>query len=243
MRFLRANALEAVHASRFDAEKKRKGVKCILSCPLWLQTYVSIVNKFMLFYDGWYSNFMITYDVLLIFPRFFDRLKRQILYKLCYKGALHDLIKIHDQFEWPGAPGDDFRSHDNPIFRYACKKGHLEIAQWLYTAFQLTVDDARSNDNFAFRYACIYGHLDMAKWLYTTFQLTIEDVRSAKNHAFRLACMKGRLDVAQWLFTVFHLTVVDARAYDKYAYRWSRHDNHQNVCDWLVATFGESVIA
>src|SRR3990172_12784281 len=98
MRFLRANALEAVHASRFDAEKKRKGVKCILSCPLWLQTYVSIVNKSMVIYYWWSSNFMITYDILLILPQFFDRFKHQILYNLCLHGALHDLIKIHDQF-------------------------------------------------------------------------------------------------------------------------------------------------
>ena len=166
MRFLRANAFEAVHASRFDAEKKRKGVKCILSCPLWLQTYVSIVNKSIVIDYRWYSNSIITNDVLLIFPQFFDRFNHRILYNLCIHGALDDLIKIHDLFEWSH---EDVRSNGNRAFRLACGNGHLDVAKWLYTTFHLTGDDARSKNNQALKNTCAYGHIDVCNWLVATF--------------------------------------------------------------------------
>ena len=167
MRFLRANALEAVHASKIDAKKQHRwvsGVKCILSCPLWLQTYVSIVNKFMVIY--WYRNSLITYDVLLIFPQLFDRWKYDILCDLCSHGALDDLIKIHDLFE---LSNKDVRYDNNDVFRLACECGHLDVAKWLYTTFHLTVDDVRSHDNYVYRHARENGHHNVCDWLVTTF--------------------------------------------------------------------------
>ena len=170
MRLLRANALEAVHASRIDAKKFDKGVKGILlTCPLWLQIYVSIVHRSI---KTCYSK-LFTYDVLLIFPRFFDKFKHDILRHLCYKGALHDLIKIHDRFEWSKI---DVRSNGNYAFRWACTHGHLDVAKWLYTVFQLTVDDARSFNNYAFRYACANGHQNVCDWLVATFGETVKNL-------------------------------------------------------------------
>ena len=94
-----ANVVEAILSSQFDAKKLKKsrpGVKCILTCPLWLQIYVSIVNRSI---GTYYSQYSITYDVLLIFPRLFDKFKCQILRKLCEDGVLCDLIKIHDPLD------------------------------------------------------------------------------------------------------------------------------------------------
>ena len=96
-----ANAVEAVFSSRIDAKKPCNGVKASFcqSYPLWLQIYVSIVNRYIEdYYD--YVHYVhirdfITFDVLLIFQQLFDKFRDQILYKLCDVGALHDLIKIH----------------------------------------------------------------------------------------------------------------------------------------------------
>ena len=204
MRLLRANALEAVLSSQFDTKNLRKGVKGILTCPLWLQIYVSIVhsrlagvNRYVLYR----KRALCTYEVLLIFPRFFDKFKCDILRHLCYKGALHDLIKIYDRFEWSVAPGNDVRSLHNYAFIYACMYGHLDVAQWLYTTFQRTFDDVR--DIIVFRLACSFGHLDVAKWLFTVFQLTAADARSKDNLAFRLARTYGHQNVCYWLVATF----------------------------------------
>src|SRR3990172_12309504 len=124
MRLLCANALEAVLSSKFDGKYLRKGVKGILTCPLWLQIYVSIVHSRLAgvnrSIEAYYSKY-ITYDVLLIFPRLFDKLNLYILRHLCEKGALHYLIKIHDRFEWSR---NDVRSLHNYAFRWACNRGH-----------------------------------------------------------------------------------------------------------------------
>ena len=205
MRLLRG--VEAIHLSLFDVPAISWPGKCrlLLTCPLWLQTYVSIVNRSIIneFTEIPYGVF-ITYDLLLIFPQFFCELKRQILWSLCGKDALNDLIKIHDHFEWSI---DDVRSQENEAFGHACAFGQLDTAKWLYKTFQLTVDDVRSDDNFAFKYACSCGHLDTAKWLYKTFQLTVEDARSDNNDAFRTARFFRHLNVCDWLIAIFGKSV------------------------------------
>ena len=205
MRLLRANVVEAVHASRINAKiRLRKGVKGILTCQLWLHKCVSIINRSIENYYTWYSN-CITYDILLIFPQLFDEFKYQILPNLCFKGALYDLIQIHDRFVWSPY---DVRSFTNKAFQYACCQGHLDVANWLYTVFHLTIKDVRSMDNMAFRFACEYGRLNVAKWLYTVFQLTVADVRSENNDAFRCAYRMGHQDVCDWLVATFGESVI-----------------------------------
>ena len=233
MRLLRS--LEAVYLSRIIVKKPCKCAKYILTCPLWLQIYVSIVHRSI---KTWYSPYgrHITYDVLLIFPRFFDKCKPEILYQLCNKNDLRDLIKIHYRFGW--SRDDVEQYYIDIVLQLACRHGNLNMAKWLYTVLQLTVDDVRFSENQTFKHACKYGNLDMAQWLYTTFQLTVDDARSEDNYAFRHACIYGYLDVAQWLYTTFQLTVDDARV----GYNETRLKSRQNVCDWLVATFGVSVI-
>ena len=212
MRLLRANALEAVNSSRFNTKTPLHGVKSVLTSPLWIQVYVSILNRTIVnrYIDNIpiipfrigvsietrYCN-RITYDILLIFPQLFDIFKHQILWGLCRSGALHDLLKIHDRFEWSH---DDIRVY-NWAFKCACERGHLDVAQWLYTVFQLTVNDAR--DSYVFRNTCHNGHLHVAKWLYTTFHLTVDDVRIQNIGEFPL----GRQDVRDWLIATFGLTV------------------------------------
>ena len=200
MRFLRG--VEAF-LSQFNVKtpkgaKDAKGVKgqFLLVCPLWLQTYALIVHRSIEIY---YCKY-ITYDVLLIFPRFFDTKRWEILLALCYRNSLHEIIKIHDRFGWSN---NDVRRDDNFVFMCACTGNYLDLAKWLYTTFQLTVDDIRSNNNATFHAVCIYGHLDVAKWLYTVFQLTVEDARSQNNFVFMLASDNDHEDVCDWLVATF----------------------------------------
>ena len=168
MRLLRA--VEAVHSSQctiewflYNAEVRltAKGVKGILSCQLWLHIYVSIVNRSIEYDFKYYTGCceFITYDVLLNFPSLFDLYKCDILYELCKKGALHDLIKIHDQFEW----SQDDVPGTNWAFRVACSNGYLDIAKWLSTVFNLTVTDTDG----AYLLAIFKHHQDVRDWLVT----------------------------------------------------------------------------
>ena len=163
MRLLRG--LEAVHASRNVLRIYVKGVKSMLTCSLWLQIYVSVVNRYIENYFNYYRK-SVTYDVLLIFPRLFDKLKCSMLSNLCRDGDLRDLIKIHARFEWSLY---DVRYHRNSAFIWACCYGHLDVIKWLYTTLQLTVNDVRCDHNHAFRSARDCGHKDVCNWLVATF--------------------------------------------------------------------------
>ena len=85
--------------------------------------------------------------------------------------------------------------NNEDIFRYACYKGHLHIAQWLYE-IKPTLDIS-AEDDWAFKIACYNGYLQLAQWLYQ-IKLTL-NISANTEEAFRLACLDGHLDVAQWI--------------------------------------------
>lgn len=88
----------------------------------------------------------------------------------------------------------------------ACREGHLHVAQWLHNTFGC---EARSGQNMPLALACERGHLHVAKWLRDTFALTKNDATADSNYALRWACSKGHLTVAQWLHTAFELSFDD----------------------------------
>ena len=175
---MRIRALEVIHLSLYDVRKcDDKGVKSILSTQLWIQTYVFIVNRSMTYRVAIATNGFkfITYDILLIFPQLFCNYKRQILYTLCECDALHELIKIHDHFEWSH---DDIQSNDNRAFTLACWNGQLDTSKWLSTVFNLIFANPfrQSWKIKTLRGARIYRRHDVVEWLYTFFQFTVDDV-------------------------------------------------------------------
>lgn len=214
MRLLRA--MDAVHSSRFDAKKFDKCIKYILTCPLWLKVYVSsvnrsIVNRLMCRWDNHDRRCTrITYDVLLIFPRLFDRYQGKILSDLCTYGNLRDLLKIHSRFEWSVTDNDEHNIIFHIAFKLACKHGHLHVAKWLYTAFQRTLGFRSYETPDAFSAACKHGHLDVAKWLHTVYQLTIDKsvIALHGDEPYRTAHRDGYQNVCDWLVATFGESVI-----------------------------------
>jgi len=133
---------------------------------------------------------------------------------------------------------EQVRVNHNHTLRWACKNGHLAVAQWLAERFGLTADDARENDNWALLEACHQGHLAVAQWLAEQFQLTADDARGRNNEVLRWACNYGHLAVAQWLADRFGLTAADARAVDNSALRGACENGHLAVAQWLETKFG-----
>lgn len=105
----------------------------------------------------------------------------------CKNGNYEDVIKYYPY-------GGDL-STTYYAFYYACKNGHLRIAQWLHLMhahFHMTAEFVSS---------CSAGQLDVAQWL-----LSISDKSTMEYwsyDAFRLSCINNHLHVAQWLHSEF----------------------------------------
>jgi hypothetical protein len=122
-------------------------------------------------------------------------------------------------------------------FRGSCENGHLAVAQWLVSAFNLTANDARAGRNRALRYSCMNGHLAVAQWLVSTFNLTADDAQALGNYPFVYTCMHGHMAVVQWLATLLNFTADNAREVVRYALGCSCENGHLAVAQWLASTF------
>lgn len=113
-------------------------------------------------------------------------------------------------------------------FRCACERGHLDVAQWLYSVKpELDISSAK---NYAFRSAFIHGHLEVAQWLYSV-KPDMDMV--AFRDAFRHACDRGYLSMAQWLLLIKPELEV---SFNKEETFWvACSNNHLSMVQWLLS--------
>jgi ankyrin repeat protein len=115
------------------------------------------------------------------------------------------------------------------VFLYACKNGHLHVAQWLLQ-IKPAIDISAYNEE-AFRGACSNGHLHVAQWL---LQIKPTIYISAQNeYAFRWACVNEHLNIAQWLFQI--KPTINISAYNESAFRYACYNGDLNVAQWFVS--------
>lgn len=148
------------------------------------------------------------------------------LQKFCKWGLLADSQKIYEM-----RPDVNISADDECAFRWACLKGHLEVAQWLISVKPDIVISSHisSHDERVFRMSCHNGHLELAQWL-----LSVKpDINISANneYAFCRACYNGHLKVAQWLLSV--KPDIDLSADNEYAFRWACIWGYLELAQWL----------
>lgn len=110
------------------------------------------------------------------------------------------------------------------IFRHACIKGNLHIAQWLHSSNKV---DADTDFEYIFQEVCYCNRLNVAQWLHSLGKI---NVRNKDEYVFRLACKNGYLDLAMWLYSVDWINI---HIFSEEAFIGACENNHLHVAKWL----------
>ncbi len=77
----------------------------------------------------------------------------------------------------------------------ACKKGQLEIAQWLYSMRPTIKHDFEAY----FQFACKNGYMDIVEWIMSVNPDT--DITQRKEYVFTYGCRRGSFETIKWLYS------------------------------------------
>ena len=115
---------------------------------------------------------------------------------LCSKGNLQKAMKMYNLNK-----NIDISYENNYAFRWSCRNGHLNVANWLSKMVILT----QYQIDMSFAWSCEMGEYDIMLWLYETYSVNINGL---DNYGFSWSCINGHLNVVKWLITK-HKFIVD----------------------------------
>lgn len=181
---------------------------------------------------------------------FLNRVNKGFTY-CCENGYFTEVKWIHENnlllFK-----GIDIHFNEKEIFMKTCKRGHIEIAKWLYGINKNFICD----DDFDIRLiyikgnleiikwlyelnvyinvidlfdsSCEFGHFDLAKWTYEQFNIYVH-----KNieYAFRITCAFGHFKIAKWLYSLN----VNIYIMDNQPFRITCQNGHLEMAQWLYS--------
>ena len=129
------------------------------------------------------------------------------------------------------------------VLRWARKKGHLDIVQYLCETFGLLIEDTHPGqclcEPFSLPIEDIRSDREYNEYNGDDWRryFTIETVRLSDNRPLRYACEYGHLDMVQYLCKMFGLTVEDLRSCDNWALRYAYLNRHFHVIQWICEHF------
>lgn len=132
----------------------------------------------------------------------------------------------------------------NEAFGICCKKGHIDMAKWLYDVSLSKPEtriDININSEFAFRVSCKYGHKEIAEWLYNLSKIngnTKIDIHKRSNYAFKKSCENGHKEIAEWLYNLSQIdgnTKINIRENSDEMFKISCSNGHKEIAIWLAS--------
>jgi hypothetical protein len=79
------------------------------------------------------------------------------------------------------------------IFEDLCKRGHLQMCQYIHRQFAFRVE----RPQLIFTQCCYMDKINVCKWLYESFQQI--NIISNNHHIFKLCCANNRRNICLWL--------------------------------------------
>lgn len=108
----------------------------------------------------------------------------------------HKTKKDNEDFLEACEKGDYSYANEDYAFTRSCAKGHLRLAQWLYSLGNVNI---HANNDAAFCWSCGNGYLEVAKWLYSLGNVNIN---AKHNYAFYWSNKMLHFELFQWLTTI-----------------------------------------
>ena len=176
-------------------------------------------------------------------PEELRRCARTFLARLCTRGDV-GLVCMFDAK--CAIMIDDVRWQNGTALGIACACGHLALAQWLTSRFDLTAADVLGQfgpdwhaiygcGGLPLACACARGHLHIMQWAAERFRLAARDIRAMR--ALIYACDNDHLGLARWLTERYGLTARDARAEKQHMLHQACMTGKLQTAKWLVARF------
>ncbi len=148
-----------------------------------------------------------------------------VFIKACLNGRLNVAIWLYSIY----SSQINISEFDELVFRNACEKNYLEMAQWLLSVKPDI--DICAVENYAISYACTNGHLKMAKWI-VSVKPDI-DLRQENDILFGIVCREGKIKVAKWLLSI--CLEIDICAENDYAFKKACEKKRLKIVKWLVS--------
>jgi len=115
--------------------------------------------------------------------------------ELCKIGNLYKIKKFYYKHK-----EINISAEDDEVFKNACSKGHLKVAQWLLSISNNKININSLND-LAFRLACINGKIEVAQWLLSIPNNKI-NINVNNDQVFRYANANLDFKILQWLIKI-----------------------------------------
>lgn len=178
-----------------------------------------IINKPIISFFERVFESIITYDKNELFEWYFFKMfipnQNWIVYYSIELNRL-DILKILHRFSFPLFKKDEFR-----YFIYGMiKKHNNEMAIWLYTQFQ------QSLDYFYFNEATKNGNLEFCKWFYNKYK-HVFDVNLV---CFYPAAESGNLLLCKWLVSLGS----NIHEFNDYGIFCAAFNRKLHICKWLL---------
>ncbi len=174
-----------------------------------------------------------------------NKRNEEYFYELCENGKLYEAMKICIEKNIL-----DVSWGEDAAFTGACDKGHIKVAKWLYSHFDI---DIYADDEKALVGSSYNGHLEIVKWLCSIgtydeyhngfcvainngqdnilkfFRSRINIIKVENSNKFIELCKKGLLEEA---IKMYNDTEVDIHYNNDDAFQWACESGHVEVAKW-----------
>ena len=141
-------------------------------------------------------NDLVILCMLVNYPEYATYNLEYLYIRSCDLG-LDKIVRIFISFSKKCGNALDHNYKQDYGFSWACIKGNLGLAQYIYSLGNVDINNTFGGS--AFNSTCSQNHLELAKWIYT---LGGVDIHMNNSQGFVLSCVRNYEEVYKWMWEI-----------------------------------------